>query len=70
MSENVNLFVRGGFAAGEVDVGGTSASEEGAAYGAGVEAFFTANDGVRLDYTSYDFGTDANVWSVSYVRKF
>lgn len=70
VSENVNLFVRGGFAAGEVDVGGTSASEEGGAYGAGVEAFFTANDGVRLDYTSYDFGTDASVWSVSYVRKF
>ena len=70
VSENVNLLARAGFASGEVDVGGTSASEDGGAFGAGVEAFFTANDGVRLDYTRYDFGGDANVWSISYVRKF
>jgi opacity protein-like surface antigen len=70
VSDNVNLFVRGGFASGEVDIGGTSGSEDGAAYGAGVEAFFTPNDGVRFDYTRYDFGGDADVWSVAYVRKF
>ena len=70
VSENVNLFARGGFASAEVDFGGASGSEDGAAYGAGVEAFFTPNDGVRLDYTRYDFGGDADVWSVAYVRKF
>ncbi len=70
VSENMDIFVRGGFASAEVDVGGTSASEDGAAYGVGVEGFFTPNDGVRLDYTRYDFGGDADVWSIAYVRKF
>lgn len=70
VSEKVNLLVRGGFASGEVDVGGTSVSDDGGAYGAGVEAFLTPNDGVRLDYTRYNFGGDADVWAISYVRKF
>lgn len=70
VSENVDVFVRGGFASGEVDIGGTSGSEDGAAYGAGIQAFFTPNDGVRFDYTRYDFGGDADVWSIAYVRKF
>lgn len=70
VSDSVDVFVRAGFASAEVDVGGTSGSEDGAAYGAGLQAFFTENDGVRVDYTRYDFGGDGNVWSVSYVRKF
>ena len=70
VSENVDIFVRGGFASGEIDVGGTSASDDGGAYGAGLQAMFTPNDGVRFDYTRYSFGGDADVWSVAYVRKF
>lgn len=70
VTENIDLFVRGGFASGEVDVAGTSVSDDGGAYGIGAQAFFTDNDGVRLDYTRYSFGGDADVWSVSYVRKF
>lgn len=70
VSENVNLFIRAGLASVEVDVGGTSAKEHGAAYGVGVEGFFTAKDGVRFDYSRYEFGGDADVWSLSYVRKF
>ncbi|MBI5942173.1 MAG: porin family protein [Caulobacterales bacterium] len=70
VSENVDIFVRGGFASGDVDVAGTSASDDGGAYGAGLQAMFTDNDGVRFDYTRYDFGGDADVWSVAYVRKF
>lgn len=70
VSESVDVFVRGGFASGEIDVGGTSVSDDGGAYGAGVQANFSPNDGVRLDYTRYSFGGDADVWSIAYVRKF
>jgi hypothetical protein len=70
VSERVDIFVRGGFASGEVDVGGTSVSDDGGAYGVGVQAFWSENDGVRFDYSRYNFGGDADVWAVSYVRKF
>lgn len=70
VSDKVNILVRGGFASGEIDVGGTSVSDDGGAYGAGVEAFFTPSNGVRLDYTRYSFGSDADVWAVSWVHKF
>lgn len=70
VSETVDLFARAGFSSAEVDVAGTTGSEDGAAYGVGAQMFFTENDGVRLDYTRYDYGGDANVWAVSYVRKF
>jgi len=70
VSETVDVFVRAGFASAELDVGGVKLEDDGAAYGLGVRAFFTANDGVRLDYTHYDLADDGSVWSVSYVRKF
>jgi len=70
VSESVDLFARAGFSSAEVDVAGTTGSEDGAAYGVGAQVFFTENDGVRFDYTRYDYGGDADVWAVSYVRKF
>jgi hypothetical protein len=70
VSDTVDLFARAGFSSAEVDVAGTTGSEDGAAYGVGAQVFFTENDGVRFDYTRYDYGGDANVWAVSYVRKF
>ncbi len=43
-------------------------------YGAGGQYFFNNGpNGLRTDYTRYDFGHDTpdeNVWSVAYVRKF
>lgn len=42
-------------------------------YGAGAQYFLTANDGIRAEYTRNDYRHDAghaNVWGVSYVRKF
>ena len=42
-------------------------------FGAGGEYFLTPNDGIRVDYTRDDFRDDnghANVWGVSYVRRF
>lgn len=70
VSETVDIFARAGFSTAEVDVGGTTGSEDGAAYGVGAQVFFSENDGVRFDYTRYDYGGDADVWAVSYVRKF
>lgn len=70
VSDTVDVFVRGGFASGEVDVGGASASDDGGAYGVGGQLMFSPNDGVRVDYTRYNFGGDADVWSIAYVRKF
>jgi hypothetical protein len=51
----------------------SSAGEDSVNYGGGVQAFFTPHDGVRAEYTRHDLrhnGGTANVWSVSYVRKF
>lgn len=41
-------------------------------YGVGVQ-YHAGLNGVRLDYTRYDFddgGDDANVWALSYSRRF
>lgn len=71
VSESVNLFARVGYSTTEIDVAGTGVSGDGVAYGVGGEAFFTENDGFRLDWTRHDAdGADADVWSISYVRKF
>ena len=50
-----------------------SVSRDSINYGAGAQYFFTGNDGIRAEYTRNDYRHDmghANVWGVSYVRKF
>lgn len=50
-----------------------SDSDESWNYGVGAQYSFDGLNGVRGDYTRHDFGnggSDADVWSVSYVRKF
>ncbi|MDP2261294.1 MAG: porin family protein [Caulobacter sp.] len=71
VSESVNLFARLGYSTTDIDVGGTGVSGDGVAYGVGAEAFFTANDGVRVDWTRHDAdGGEADVWAIAYVRRF
>ena len=51
----------------------TKVGEDSVNYGAGGQYFFTANDGIRADYTREEFRNGpehANVWALSYVRKF
>ena len=51
-------------------LGGTDHS---VSYGAGAQYFFGGGpNGVRGDYTRHDFdgGGDADVWSLSFVRRF
>jgi len=71
VSERFDVYARVGYATYEVEAsaGGGSASDNGSdvAYGLGAQAFFTDNDGVRFDWTTYG---DADAWSLSYVRKF
>lgn len=72
VSEQFQVFGRLGYATTEfeADAGGGSASDSGGdyAFGVGAQAFFTANDGVRFDWTAR--GEDASSWSIAYVRKF
>ena len=51
----------------------STVSRDSINYGAGAQYFFTGNDGIRAEYTRDDYRHDmdhANVWGVSYVRKF
>ncbi len=77
VAPNADLFARVGYGHSSLkaSAGGASATdgENSVNYGAGGQYFVTAHDGVRAEYTRYDFnhnGGAANVWSVAYVRKF
>lgn len=70
LGEGFSVLGRVGYADAKFDAGGGSESGGGVAYGVGAEYGMGAN-GVRLDYTKYDFdGTDGDAWTLSYVRKF
>lgn len=72
VSDQFEVFGRVGYATTEfeADAGGGSATDSGGDYavGLGAQAFFTANDGVRFDWTLR--GEDATSWSLGYVRRF
>jgi hypothetical protein len=77
VTPQLDLFVRGGYGASRIKstVAGVSAadSEDSWNYGGGAQYSFDGKNGVRGDFTRHDFGNGfghANVWSISYVRKF
>lgn len=74
VNETFNVFARVGYAKTEVESGGVDFDASGMSYGVGAEWFFSGDNGVRLDFTKRDyeddFGDDADVWSLSYVRRF
>ena len=77
VAPNADLFVRVGYGSTKLkgSVAGTSASADGDSwnYGVGGQYFFNDKNGVRADYTREEFVSDgpkANVWALSYVRKF
>jgi hypothetical protein len=81
---NANLFARGGYGHSEIKAterdiysGVTTSANIGSDswnYGAGGEYFFDAKNGLRAEYTKFNFvksgATDADTWTISYVRKF
>jgi outer membrane immunogenic protein len=77
LTPKFDLMVRGGYgtAKAKARTGPLSVSDSNDSwnYGVGGQYFLTLNDGVRAEYTRHDFtnnGGAADVWSVSYVRKF
>ncbi|HEY8005190.1 MAG TPA: porin family protein [Phenylobacterium sp.] len=78
VSPNLDLLARVGYGhtQGSGSVSGVSATARGDSwnYGVGGQYTFDGQNGVRLDYTRESFrahdSSDANVWSVAYVRKF
>jgi hypothetical protein len=86
VNPNLDVFARVGYGNSHINrtYGGTPAagslagtfvhtSVDSVNYGAGAQYFFTPNDGIRGDYTREDYRNGlghANVWGVSYVRKF
>lgn len=78
VTEQFDLFARGGYGTTrlKVSVPGASASgnQDSWNYGVGGQYSFDGKNGVRGEYTRYDFTGNGNggadTWSVSYVRKF
>ena len=77
VADNFDVFARVGYGESRIETklaGVTSKNTDNSVnYGVGAEWFFDPNNGVRADYTRHDFdeaADDANVWSLSYVRKF
>lgn len=80
VAPNADLYARVGYGTSKIKASvagpaGGSATADGESwnYGVGGQYFLDDKNGVRADYTRYDFtdgGGDADVWSVGYVRKF
>ncbi len=80
---NANLFVRVGYGHSDLHASATTPSFSADAtggvdsvnFGAGGNYFFDGKNGLRVDYTRFDFQghsglKDADTWSVGYVRRF
>lgn len=77
VAPNFDLLARVGYGTSKIRAKSgaisASSSEESWNYGVGAQYSFDGKNGVRGDYTRYDFnngGGNADVWAVSYVRKF
>jgi outer membrane immunogenic protein len=82
LTDKASLFARVGY--GQTDIkaslssGSSSAwgsfSQDSVNYGVGGEYLFDGKNGVRVDYTRFDFQNgalpDADTWSVGFVRRF
>jgi hypothetical protein len=77
LGDKLELFARGGYGNTKVKAsvpgGAITADGDSWNYGAGAQYSFDGQNGVRADYTRHDFRNNngsADVWGVSYVRKF
>lgn len=76
VDEGTDLFARVGYGTSKIkaSAAGVSASgsEESFNFGVGAQHHFDGVNGVRFDYTRYEFdgAGDADAWSISYSRKF
>lgn len=77
VAQNFEVFGRVGYGTTEIEASGLGSTatvdSESWNYGVGANYFFDGTNGVRADYTRRDFQDDngnADVWTVSYVRRF
>lgn len=76
VNDNFELFGRVGYGTTEVEYstagGSADDSLDGLSYGVGANYFIDDKNGVRADWTRRDFDDDgeADVWSLSYIRRF
>jgi outer membrane immunogenic protein len=76
VSDTAQVFARIGYGSTDIKASAgsisASGSDESWNFGVGGQFFFSGDNGVRADYTRMDFdeGGDADVWSISYVRRF
>jgi hypothetical protein len=71
VSDNIDLLARVGYGNTRVSVGSVSDSDDSLNYGVGAQWSWDEANALRGDYTRFDGDTaEANVWSLSYVRKF
>jgi hypothetical protein len=64
--ETAELFARAGFADAQIAGPGDG---DGLAFGAGGQVMAFGRNGVRFDYTRYEFGGDVDAYSISYVLR-
>lgn len=79
---NANVFARIGYGHSELKVSGSvngssasaTASDDSLNYGVGGQYMFDGKNGLRLEWTRYDFRTngasDADSWTLSFVHKY
>ena len=74
ISPKFDLLARIGYGNSDVHSAAPGVGGGSVNYGAGAQYFFNGKDGIRFDYTRYDFqhtgSTDSNVWSLGYTRRF
>ena len=77
INEQFELLGRVGYGSSKIEASGLGVTvedtQESWNYGVGAQYSFDGANGVRVDYTRYDFDGDfdkADTWAVSYVRKF
>lgn len=71
VSPKADLFARVGYSSASFDTSLGDVDGDGVAWGVGGQYHFTNKDGVRLDWTRHDYdAANADVWAVSYTRKF
>ncbi|MBX7249750.1 MAG: porin family protein [Caulobacteraceae bacterium] len=71
VSDNFDLLARVGYGSTKVSAGSFSDSDDSLNYGVGAQWSWDQSNAIRGDYTRFDGDSaEADVWSVSYVRKF
>lgn len=73
VGENFEVMARAGWGRAKYSVGTAAATDSSFNYGVAAQFTWDENNGVRADWTRHefeDFSLEADVYSLSYVRKF